>query len=201
MGKCTSLVFIEESDLNTKCKQRFYGTAFFISKHLLLTAGHNITGVHGSIIDIRITRPGLTQVHSWQVARGNVKTIKCKVLGTIYKRDGEVSNDLAILDAGSYTATDYLSLSSIIPPTNATVDVIGYAGDILHEWIRAHEGLQAVKTRQEEAECLFQKGSLTVTRGITKSVGNIITYNISSCPGMGGSCVLYKGSIIGQVLI
>jgi hypothetical protein len=180
------------------CKRRFYGTAFFISKHLLLTAGHNTIGVHGSIIDIRITAPGLAQVYCWQVARGNIRTIKCKVLGTIYKHDGDVSNDLAILDAGSYTATNYLSLSSTISPPNATVDVIGYPEDILHEWIRAHEGLHSFRIRQEEAERLFQKGGLTVTRGLTKVVGNTIRYNISSCPGMGGSCVLYKGSIIGE---
>lgn len=125
-------------------------------------------------------------------------TIKCKVLGALYGPDGKISNDLAILDAGSYNATNYLPLSSTVPPSNVPVDVIGYPGDILHEWIKSHEGLHALKTRQEEAERLFEKGSLTVTRGITKVVGDTIIYNISSCPGMGGSCVLYKGSIIGE---
>jgi V8-like Glu-specific endopeptidase len=155
-------------------------------------------GFHGSINEIWITPPGLSQVYSWQVARGSVTTIKCKVLGTLYSPDGKVSNDLAILDTGSYTTTSYLSLSSTILPDNAIVDVIGYPGDILHEWIKSHEGLRTLKTRQEEAERLFQKGSLTVTRGMTKVVGNTITYNISTCPGMGGSCVLYKGYLIGE---
>lgn len=197
-GKCTSFLFIEETTPSGRYTYRFCGTAFFISDRLLLTAGHNVVGVNGPVSEILITYPGLCQVDSWQVAERSTPTIKCKILETIYSLNGDFSKDIAILDAGSFSARNHLSLSSTIPPQNATVDVVGYPGDIIDEWLEAHETFPNIRKAKEEADRLLKKGSLTVTRGTIKTIGTNITYYISTCPGMGGACVLYNGSVIGE---
>ena len=156
-AKCTSLVLVEESypDGTTR---KFYGTAFFVSENLLLTAGHNAVGVHGGNTQILITTPGLDQVQPWQVNQRRVPTIICKVAGTIYRRNGPFSNDIAILDSGSFRNSSYLSLSSAVPQIKSTVDVIGYPGYIKHEWIEAHTGVNDFDRGQKEAEKLLPKG-------------------------------------------
>lgn len=197
VAKCTCFVFMEEQNFDGRYKKAFCGTAFFVSSHLLLTAGHNAMSVNGGVIEIRITPPGIDQMHSWQVSRGGVHSIKCKVLATLYRQGGKPENDIAILDTLPYTVEEYLPLSSISPASGSVLDVIGYAGEIVLEWINSH-GVQDVEKRRMEVESLFTDGSLTVTRGVSVAVGNTMTYRLSTCPGMGGGCVLYKGSVIGK---
>jgi len=45
---------------------------------------------------------------------------------------------------------------------------------------------------------VFPAGSLLVTRGTVEDSDETMSYQISTCPGMGGSCVLYQGSVIGK---
>jgi hypothetical protein len=196
-AKCTSLVLLEESHTDGTIR-KFYGTAFFVSENLLLTAGHNTLGVHGVSSQIRITTPGLDLVQPWQVNQRKVPTIICKIAGTIYRRNGPSSNDIAILDSGTYRNSSYLSLSSAVPQIKSKVDVIGYPGYIKHEWIEAHVGVNDFDRGQKEAEKLLPKGRLTVTRGTLEHVGPTIPYKASTCPGMSGSCVLYKGAVVGS---
>lgn len=188
----------EAGEFDGKKRRRYFGTAFFVSEHLLLTAGHNIVGVNGPITSISITYPGLGQVESWKLSQRKMSTIECKVVGTIYKRNGIYSKDLAILDSGSFRHSKYLPLSSIVPPPQTAVDVIGYPGEIRHEWIEAQSGLVNSLEGQAEAVRLLPNGRLTVTRGVVEAGDTTLPYHISTCPGMSGSCVLHKGVIIGN---
>ena len=198
-GECTSFLLIEEQTSSGGRIHRAYATAFFISDHLLLTAGHNVTGVNGPVSELRITYPGLEHANPWHVTSRKMATIKCTVLGTIYTRNGEVSKDIAILDAGSFRAAKWLSLSSVIPARNAIIDVVGYPGESIYEWVEAHQALFDYRKAKEDVDEMLKTGSLTVTRGTIATVGtNHLTYQISTCPGFGGSSVLYKGSIIGE---
>jgi hypothetical protein len=198
VAKCTSFVLIEEEKVEGHSKRSYYGTAFFVSESLLLTAGHNTVGINSPISQICITPPGLDHVHPWKVSQRKVPTIKCKVVGRLYEQNGPASKDIAILHAGSYSTSKYLPISSFVPPPDIEVDVVGYPGEITHEWIEAHVGLRNPERAQEDATRLLPKGRLTVSRGTIKSVGATIQYSISTCPGMAGSCVLYNGLVIGK---
>jgi V8-like Glu-specific endopeptidase len=197
-ANCTSFVHIEESGGRGRPARVFYGTAFFVSSQLLLTAGHNIAGINGSLCEIRITRPGTRKVRPLQVVQRKLFTIACKVVGTIYKRDGAVSGDLAILETDSFKASTFLPLFTLAPPPKATVSIIGYPAEIKYEWIKAHKSLRHVESGKADAERLFPLGNLTVSQGAVETVGSTITYHMSTCPGMSGSCVLYKGCVIGE---
>jgi V8-like Glu-specific endopeptidase len=200
-AKCTAFVIIEEPKTDgSNGVHRYTGTAFFVSPTRLLTAGHNIVGVHGPASKICIAYPGLPKVTAWQVAKLKVPAITCKVVGTMYRRGGPYVRDIAILDSGSYSYPHHLSLSLFNPPEDAkpTVDVIGYPGDIKLEWITEHEGLLDYDKGQTDAVQLLPRGQLTVTRGEIENDGETIPYHISTCTGMSGSPVLYKGKVIGM---
>jgi V8-like Glu-specific endopeptidase len=204
-AKCTSFIFIEEGPADRNATPpRFYGSAFFVSPTRLLTAGHNVVGVNRPVVRILITAPGIDKVEPWQVTRGKIATIKCELVGTIYKRGGLYTTDIAVLDSGTFSSADYLSLSSTIPPSTATVDVIGYPGLIKPEWIWGHEGVADPGKGLKVANILLPTGHLTVSRGVvdsTQTAGSAISYELSTCPGMSGSCVLYKGKVIGTYLL
>ena len=174
---CTSLLVIETSKATGISKQQYYGTAFFVSERHLLTAGHNALDQNGNVPNVRITHPGLSQIHSWQVYHEKIPTISCHVVGTIYKPDGAVSKDIAILQVtdNSFSATRYLPLSKGGYP-GTMVDIIGYPDEIRYEWIEAHgHGVDREKGR-EEAKRLFMEGNLTVTRGNIETVGSTMSY-------------------------
>lgn len=42
---------------------------------------------------------------------------------------GLMSNDIAVLDAGSYNAGDYLQISQNLPTMGTKVNIIGYPGE------------------------------------------------------------------------
>lgn len=199
VGKCTACLLIEEGEVDGKVKRRYLGTAFFVSDHHLLTAGHNVVGVNGPVTRICITTPGLERVQPWQ-RNQEASTIECRLLGTIYRRNGLYTNDIAILDSCAYKAPHYLPLSSLIPPPNSIVDVIGYPNEIRHEWIKIQDGLRDPTEGQKEAIRLLPAGRLIVTRGAADTADTTIPYHISTCPGMGGSCVLFKGVVVGTCL-
>src|SRR5579859_4269709 len=62
-AKCTVFVIIDHPSKGTKTGSRYYGTAFFISPKLLLTAGHNIVSSDGPLEHVRITYPGLPYIN------------------------------------------------------------------------------------------------------------------------------------------
>lgn len=197
-ANCTSCVLIEEVDADGKKRRTHLGSAFFVAENLLITAGHNIVGVSGRVTRIWITSPGREHVQRGQIAQRKLPTIDCKVVGTIYKRNGDHSKDIAILDSGSFRHSSYLPLSSLVPLANAEVHVVGYPGEIRYEWIETHSGLTSHLEGKEEAMRLLPNGRLTVTRGTTEAGSDTLPYHISTCPGMGGSCVLYNGDVIGK---
>lgn len=197
-AKCTSFVLVERVKIPRRSPNIFYGTAFFVSDRLLVTAGHGITDSHCAIIDIRITPPGLERVRPLQVAQHKVFTISCTLVGTIGKRAGQVSGEIALLEAdSSFTAPAFLPLFSFPLPAKAMVAIIGYPGEIKYEWIRAHDALRIPEHGKAEAEQLFSTGSLTVSWGTIEEGGSTITYHMSTCPGMSGACILYEEFVVG----
>ena len=133
------------------------------------------------------------------LVRRRMETIECTVLGSLYKKDGPGHLDISMLHSGTYNSPNFLELSTDPIPLNAIVDVIGYPGRHSTEFILSHSGL--AKPFQEHiasADTLLPAQTLTVTRGTIETVGSTISYRISTCPGMSGSCLLYKGKAFGK---
>jgi len=162
---------------------------------MLITAGHNIYGQSGRV---RITYPGLRHLNYTQLTDGRVATIDCTVVGTLYTKNGPCEKDIAILHAGSHNAADVLQLSAELPQPNEFISVIGYPGELKSEWMKTQIGIKDVDSSLDAAAKLLPKRTLTVSRGAVKSTGATMAYTVSTCPGMSGSCVLYKGKVIGK---
>ena len=183
---------------------RYYGTAFFISPKLLLTAGHNIVGSRGPLDHVRITYPGLPYINVTTLqGQPRISTIDCKVLGTLYSRDhhGPMSKDIAVLDAGSHNACEYLKISQHLPTPGAKVNIIGYPGEVTEKWLMIHEGLQDASAARRATDTMFPAHRLTITSGSVESVGSMISYRVSTIPGLSGAPVLYNGAVIGIYLL
>lgn len=198
-AKCTVFVIIDHPLKSNKAGSRYYGTAFFISPKLLLTAGHNIVGSHGPLEQVRITYPGLPYINLKTLqGRPTISTIDCKVVGTLYTREhGPMNNDLAVLDAGSHNAADFLQISQNLPMIGAKVNIIGYPGAATQKWLLIHEGLQDIEISRQATNKMFPAQRLTITSGSVESGGSMISYRLSTIPGMSGAPVIYNGVAIG----
>ena len=197
--KCTAFVIIDLPAASPNGQPaRQFGTAFFISKKLLLTAGHNTHGLS----HVRITYPGTSHVdyQGLNPTKATIATIDCKVVGTLYtgKNADPSSHDIAILDAGSHNAVFHLDLSANLPPPSSNVNVIGYPGVATQQWLGSHEGIGDVDAGRTAAEILFPAQRLTITSGSVEKAGTTISYNLSTMPGMSGGCVLYNGTAVGN---
>ena len=180
--------------------RRQFGTAFFIDKKHLITAGHNTFSKDGPI-KLQIIQPGLSHVNYSKYLKGGYDTIDCTMVGSLYKLNGPAERDIAILDAGSYSVSvdHFVQLSDNVPQQGDYVDVIGYPGELSTAWMRKQEPqVNDIDESLKAVEKLLPRRTLTVTRGTVKSAGPIVEYNLSTCPGMSGSCVLHKGKVIGM---
>jgi len=201
-AKCTALLCIDVSLPGGRI-QRHFGTAFFIDEKHLITAGHNtsIKEIKDHPKKIQITYPGLTYVNYTQLTKRKISTIDCTLVASFYSKQGPPEKDIALLHAGSYNSADYVQLSSDLPNVSgngpAQVDVIGYPGEHKSEWMQT-QNVADVDQSLGAVAILLPKRTLTVTHGSVKTVDKIIGYDLSTCPGMSGSCVLYNGKVIGK---
>jgi hypothetical protein len=140
-----------------------------------------------------ITPPGLYIPHDiWEYR------ILCKVVGNTYKGDSLLFADIAILDSGSFYSKHYLQLSSIAPPFNSMVDVVGYTGKISQEWLDFQWRLRELTDVPEAGRVSFPEQCLTLTCGTIIETG---ASTITVAAGMSGSCVLYQGRFVGRCFI
>ena len=207
VAKCVSMVCIEDGGTDSSKRQYRFGTAFWISETRLLTACHIITDAGAKLnnIKVRVSPPCLSHVDPQILLRREMPSVECTVVARSHRDliPDQISNyrDVAILDAGSYRPTqgNWLSLAAQIPSPTSTISVLGFPGYITPQWIIAHEGLNDRWRGQSTAESLLPTGHLTVTRGVAhESSGSIFRYNISTCMGMSGGCVLVEGQVVGK---
>lgn len=194
----TACVVIEVALPDGEIRRQF-GTAFFIDQKHLITAGHNTFSKDGPI-KLQIIKPGVSHVNYSKYLNGGYDTIDCTVVGSLYKQHGPAEKDIAILYAGSYSVSvdHFVQLSNSVPQPGDYVDVIGYPGELNTAWMRRQDPqVNDIDESLKAVEKLLPKRTLTVTRGTVKSVGPTVEYNLSTCPGMSGSCVLHKGKVIG----
>jgi len=196
-SQCVAFLIVEFE------KSTNYGTAVFIDEKYLLTAGHCLCDKYKRADTrkrIRIVTPGLPRVDYGKLETRQLLTIDCTLVKNLFK-DGSGPNecDIALLHAGTSNGPLGIKLSSILPPSGAVVDVIGYPGVAVPAWLKRkldniHDINETIKTVRK----LLPDMTLTISRGTVETTGNkIITYNVSTVPGMSGSCLLYQGKVIG----
>lgn len=196
---CMALVIIEHISDDGRITT-WYGTAFFISPKLLLTAGHILSGPPNVKTNIRITSPGTPyfNVAALRSGRNTVLMIDCKVVATLYKRpNGPSHEDIAILDAGTISAPSYLRLSLTLPSLLSKVNVLGYPGPAAQNWLLSHQGIDDAAAGRRATEELFPPQRITITSGPIETIGPTISYKLSTVPGMSGGCVLHEGKVVG----
>lgn len=157
----------------------------------------------GPLKHVRITYPGLPYINLATLqGRPKIPTIDCEVVGSLYKRDhGPMSHDIALLHAGSYNAADFLKISPDLPVKGDKVNVIGYPGVVTQKWLLIHEGLvQNVESSRRATDTMFPAQRMTITSGFVESVGTMISYKLSTIPGMSGAPVLHNDDAVGIYL-
>src|SRR5215471_2494808 len=154
-----------------------YGTAFFVARNMLLTAGHNTYTSDGQPINrVHIAMPGLHQVDLLDIQDRKIPTLECEVIGRLNKRrQWNASHDLAVLK-GSFDFPDYLILTHNDIQNGDVVDILGYPGFKMPRWISLHKTGDTKRSLQE-AEELLPQGKLVVSRGRITDIQETISYH------------------------
>ena len=201
-SKATSLLMIEEYDSRGR-RSLGFATAFFIARSLLLTAGHAVVSRPTGIVrtELYLFQPGTTCLDFSEVARRYPAAIKCTVVDNLYRGLGFPSKDIAILSSGNFESAHFLPLSGDGVPLYRNVDIVGYPGEIREMWLlEKHVGLEDVGKNKAIGEVLLPPRHLIVTRGIVShNADDLISYKISTCPGLSGSCVMFEGKVHGTM--
>jgi V8-like Glu-specific endopeptidase len=203
-ARCTALLEVEfrKSDGGIV---KGHGTAFFVTEKHLLTAGHNIVAdAPGTVrISLRIAYPGV-KVYDAGTA-STIRTLDCVPLKTLYTKGDKKnkSKDIAILKCEGLNGGPYLPLSSDPLPSNAVVDIIGYPSVGHHDCITRHQNdLNDSEASEASSKILLPTNTLVVTRGTVEKTdvdNGLISYKVSTCHGMSGSCLLYEGKVYGNI--
>src|ERR1700685_802005 len=198
-SRATSLLMIEAVDSKGHLMWDF-ATAFFISPNLLLTAGHAALDPDGAVRTERyLFIPGTPFLNWDQVSSRNPWAIRCTVVENLYRVGGSRSKAIALLSSGNFESQNYVSLSAKRIPQGGTIDIIGYPGEKRITWLREkHQGLKSLEESGAAGEELLPTRRLVVTRGVVAhNSGYLTSYNLSTCPGLSGSCVLFDGKVYG----
>jgi hypothetical protein len=193
-SQCVAYLHVEFEDGSVRV-----GTAFWISTTCLFTAGHTLH-LQNNIkpIRIRLIEPGIHAVGLQALRDGKYFKVGCTVLGKSPYNVTKWETDVALLYTPNFTWKKSIGLSRELPPIGATVDVIGFPGELSRWSLANREGLTDIDKGFEAAKKLLPEGDLTITRGTVQSVGNLISYKLSTVQGMSGSCVVYQGRAIGE---
>jgi V8-like Glu-specific endopeptidase len=189
-----------------------YGTAVFIDDKHLLTAGHcfyDKSRRTDTIKRIRVVYPGLPYVNYSDLHSGEIFTLDCTIIKNLFKGAPDLNEpDIALLHAGTGNGPLGTELSANVPKPGAIVDVIGYPQEPVTAWFKKKlKNINDLDETIKTVRKLLPYRTLTISRGTIKTVGKgYITYNVSTVPGMSGSCLVYEGKVIGifkfeQVLI
>lgn len=198
-SKATSLLFIQSKDSKNRLVWDF-ATAFFVAPNLLLTAGHAALGPQDAISTERwLSLPGTPVLDIDRITNHSPCAIRCTVVETTYKAGAAMSKDIAILSSGNFETEHFLKLSADPVPIKAEIDVVGYPGEKRKMWLKEkHPDLKSIVDGATASELLLPTGKLVVTRGVVaESRTDITSYNISTCPGLSGSCLVYNGKVHG----
>lgn len=172
------------------------GTAFFVSKTILMTAGHMAPDGNRKIV---AQYPGVRRARMFVqdlFESPPVPTFECEFVAT-----GLPNVDITILRVkGTYQADDYVSIERKWFVEGEGVDVLGYPGQYSVEIIRKMHGGSTDRKEVLDVGELFPRCELTVSYGTVAAGGNMPMYRVSTIVGMSGSPVVVCGKIVGKSL-
>jgi hypothetical protein len=198
-SKATSLLFVESKDSKNRLGWDF-ATAFFVAPNLLLTVGHAALDPPDATTTERwLSLPGTPFLDIDQITNHTPCAIRCTVVDTTFKPGAAISKDIAILSSGNFETQNFLKLSADPIPEKGVIDIVGYPGEKRKMWLKEkHPGLKSIVEGEKAGELLLPTRKLVVSRGIVaESRTDITLYNISTCPGLSGSCLIFNGKVHG----
>jgi len=187
-----------DSNLKTPSAGYQYGTAFFVSSTLLITAAHLVPDNKRRIVgQLPGTQRATSFVEHLFQKTPPFETFECKYLGT-----GLPNADLAVLQVtGSYRAKVFLEIDEDGLNPDDPVDVVGYPGLYSERDVQnMHPGLIDGDIVDNVFE-LFPKSRLVVTHGVVVLGGFMPRYRVSTVSGMSGSPVIVNGKVRGIVIV
>lgn len=181
-----------------------YATGFYIDERHILSAGHNFydqTKKTSTIKSIRATTPGVAKVDFDKLFNGRLCTHSFKIVNNLYDpHNPKREHDIVLLECpNGVHGPKGITLSPALPPANAVVDVIGYPAFTVDDVYLVRKGYQLndLPSALEAIKTLLPKHSLTVSRGTIEKAGAMISYQVSTIPGMSGSCLHHQGKVVG----
>jgi Trypsin-like peptidase domain len=183
---------------------RGFATGFYVDKRYVVSAGHCFYDSYNradTIKSILATFPGVPNVDFDKLHNEELCTLNFKVINNLYDPlHAKREHDIALLECqGGVNGPRVIRLSTEFPPPDAIVDVIGYPAFISDPsyLVTTKYKLKDLARALERIRTLLPMFSLTVSRGTIESTGKMISYNASTIPGMSGSCLLYRGNVVG----
>jgi hypothetical protein len=133
-----------------------------------------------------------------------MQTFDCVLLKSLYSnssQNGKSVKDIAILKCEGHNGGSYLPLSNDPLPLDTVVDIIGYPAFGHESCIAKLRDLTDSKASEKSSKILLPPKNLMVTRGTvdSKTDDGLISYKVSTCPGMSGGCLLYDGKVYGMI--
>ena len=182
-------------------------TAFFISPKILVTAHHAVPAKPGSVVCFQI--PGLplcdkSAENVWLGING-VTRFQCRVKSCpAIPSDVDIACMEIIGKGNCFGFVDCHDESDIPSPEDSPlkigdpVDVLGYTGAYDEIWLeRNHTDVSNPADLMNVAVDILPKWHLAVSYGTVISTGQKLTYSLSTCGGMSGGPVVWKGKVIG----
>jgi hypothetical protein len=187
VGRATTCLVIKEqkpSEVRTK-----YGTAFFVDKCHLITAGHTVATAPDGSHEISMTNAG-----SHIVDFENASTQRCTLLENLYKHDN-TGLDIAILRVDGHNTKFFVTPDcDILLSKDDVVDIVGYPGSLPRGWEGMHRKIKDVNAGRVAARKMLPLQTLTVTRGSVERITKGKIYcKISTCSGMSGGLLMCNG--------
>lgn len=180
-----------------------YGTAFFISPTLLLTAGHVATKNER----ILGQAPGKLQPEISDKVFAATKlgpdVFECRTISTLYKGKGiPGSVDVSILKVKSkYHATSWVTMDTgSRVPKGSKVDLLGYPAGYSIEYLSGLLNIPIVVVEDAfpQITSIMPAHRLIVSHGTVLDENDQVVYKLSTTGGMSGGPVIYNKKAVGM---
>lgn len=194
-SKATCLLVNESWDAQDHLTWEF-ATAFFIGRTWLLTAGHAALDPPDAVkIDRYLFLPGTPYLSIDTISKKHPHAIRYKVIDNMYRKGDPKTKDIALISSGTFETQHYLQLSLDRVAIDETIDIVGYPGEKKSNWLREkHPTLRSFEEAAKTSENFLPTRRLIVTRGkVAHNDRDMTSYHISTCPGLSGAGLIYKG--------
>lgn len=195
-GQATVSIMVLETPPNGNSR-RLYGSAFFIDAHHLLTAGHNV--VHRDNVDQKI----FATYAGYPIIDNSSNLLECQLvhnLHTVHQEDPK--RDIAILRVRGHAAGSFLPrFRDLKLSPGQIIDVVGYPGTIMENFMALHKGLNNTKAAREAMTSSLPPRTLSASRGLVEEIGeDLIRYTAATCQGMSGGPLMANNQVHGTSL-